>query len=97
MNKYMIVILFLLLTGCGPKYRIYAIDKEDMLFVPVPGAKIEWDDTVYDGNDIPGDLWFTTSPGWFISEKTLAQVYDAEAQEDLTPSIWDRIWRGLGL
>ena len=93
MNKMIIVLLVALLSGCGPKHKIYAIDKEDMLRVPVAGARIEWDDT----GDIPGDLWHTNEPGWFISDELLKQVYDAEAQEDLTPSLWDRIWKGLGL
>lgn len=92
--RYIVTLLIvIMIAGCAPKHKIYAIDKEDMIRVPVAGARIEWNDT----NDIPGDLWYTNEPGWFISDEILQKVYDAEAQEDLTPNIWDRIWKGLGL
>ena len=97
MNKLRILIIIIVLSaclvGCGPRNRIFAINKEDMFRVPVANARIEWDDT--DG--MPGDLFYTGKPGWFISDDILKQVYDAEAQEDLNPTIWDRMWKGLGL
>ena len=77
MNKY--VFILLLIVGCSePRNKIYAIDKEDMLRVPVANARIEWDDT----NDIPGDLWFTNEPGWFISDEILKQVYEKKYSDE---------------
>ena len=90
--KKLFIVTLLLVAGCSAPYRIVAINQQDMFRIPA-NARVEWQDS----KDVDGDLFFTDKPGWFICDDVLNKIYEVEAQEDITPSIWDRLWKAMGL
>lgn len=47
--------------------------------------------------ELAGDVKYTEDWGYFISRDILDKVLAIQAEEDLSMTIWERIWKGLGL